>query len=152
VSFVRKGRGVTNLTGEKLSVSQVIEAIARASRATAFVPAHFKVEADAERDRYIFRVEPLAGTQDSEAARRFLRELDLVIMEINLEYKAKRASLRLNGPVLHVMREGWYERERRNNRVAGRRQFQAKTEVLSAMKIDTQHLRPEIDQIIELEA
>lgn len=151
VVFVRKGRGMTNLTGEKLSVNQVIEAFARVSRSTGLGVGHFKAEADGEHDRYLFRIEPLQGVTP-EKAREFLGELDRALKEINVEYKAKRNSLRLKNPVLHVMREGWHERERRRRTAAGQRLFQAKTEVLSPMKLKTQEVRPEIDQVIELEA
>lgn len=150
IEFLRKGRGMTNLTGEKLSVNQVIEAFGRAAKAAAVTPSHFKAEADSEQDRYLFRVEPLHALGADEA-RRFLRELDDSLKAINLEYKSKRDSLRLKPPVLHVMSEGWYERERRRHTASGKRQFQAKTEILSPIKMQTQEIRPELVQIVELE-
>ena len=41
-----------------------------------------------------------------------MAELDRQLKAINIEYKAKRDSLRLGNPIMHVMREGWYERGR----------------------------------------
>ncbi|MDJ0865920.1 MAG: GH3 auxin-responsive promoter family protein, partial [Myxococcota bacterium] len=61
----------------------------------------------------------------------FLRAADAGMMSINMEYKAKRESMRLEQPVLRVMREGWYERDKRARVEAGMRAFQAKTELLS---------------------
>lgn len=150
IVFLRKGRGMANITGEKLSVNQVIEAIQRASRATGVLPSHFKAEADTERARYLVRIEPShpLRREDAEA---FLRETDRALSEINLEYKAKRDSQRLKPPALHVMREGWYERERRRQVGSGKRMFQAKTEILSPMKQQTQAIRPELEETVELE-
>lgn len=148
IEFIRKGRGMTNLTGEKLSVNQIIEAFDRASEATSIIPNHFKAEADSNADRYVFRMEPLHPIQE-EAAQTFLAELDSALKQINLEYKAKRESMRLKDPVMHVMREGWHDRDRRAQVDSGKRQFQAKTEILSAIKQPTQKMRPEIVQTVE---
>ena len=70
IVFLRKGRGMTNITGEKLSVNQVIDAVQNAARTTDISPAHFKAEADAERSRYILRVE-FVGRTDAPAASGF---------------------------------------------------------------------------------
>ena len=67
------------------------------------------------------------------------------------EYKAKRDSDRLGAPVLHVMREGWYERQRKSSVAAGKRAFQQKTELLSATKADSVMVRPELDDVIEID-
>ena len=76
--------------------------------------------------------------------------MDRYLKQVNIEYKAKRDSARLGAPVLHVMREGWYERGRRELVESGKRAFQAKTEVLSRVKAETRIVRPEIDNIVEL--
>ena len=65
-------------------------------------------------------------------------------------WRAKRDSTRLGPPVLHVMREGWYERGRRKLAESGKRVFQAKTELLSPVKLETQVVKPELVSIIEL--
>jgi hypothetical protein len=48
------------------------------------------------------------------------------------------------------MREGWYERGRRQLAESGKRVFQAKTELLSPVKLGTQVIKPELATIIEL--
>jgi hypothetical protein len=149
IVFLRKGRGMTNITGEKVSVNQVIDAVQHASRLTGLVPAHFKAEADTGRSRYILRVE-FAGHSEERQQITFLREVDRYLKEVNIEYKAKRDSARLGAPVMHVMREGWYERGRRELAASGKRVFQAKTEVLSRAKAETVVVRPEIENIVEL--
>ena len=48
------------------------------------------------------------------------------------------------------MREGWYERGRRKLAESGTRVFQAKTELLSPVKLETQMVKPELVSVIEL--
>jgi hypothetical protein len=149
IVFVRKGRGMTNLTGEKVSVNQIISVFQSASKSTGALPAHFKAEADVEKTRYVFRVE-FANQVDETASRAFLEALDADLKALNIEYKAKRDSTRLGDPVLHVMRDGWYERQRRDQVASGKRAFQAKTELLSGITADTDLIRPEVERIVEL--
>jgi hypothetical protein len=150
IVFLRKGRGMTNITGEKLSVNQVIQAIEKAAEQTGVVPDHFKAEADTDNSRYLVRVE-LAQKCDPPTLRVFLKGVDDFLKGVNIEYKAKRDSDRLGAPVLHVMREGWYERQRKSSVAAGKRAFQQKTELLSATKADSVMIRPELDDVIEID-
>jgi hypothetical protein len=150
IVFLRKGRGMTNITGEKLSVNQVIAACEQSARETGAVPDHFKAEADTKNSRYVIRVE-FAGPTAGDVRRAFLAGIDNHLKNINIEYKTKRESQRLDGPILHVMRDGWYERERKRQVESGKRAFQAKTEVLSPMKAETMAVRPELDEIVELD-
>lgn len=149
--FLRKGRGMTNLTGEKVSVNQIIQAHQDAAAAAGVLVAHFRTEADLENSRYLCRVE-FAETIDDGHARAFLAAFDRSLMGINIEYEAKRKSQRLGPPVLHVMRDGWYERGRKAQVAQGKRAFQAKTELLTPVKLATQVVRPELDRVVELEA
>jgi hypothetical protein len=48
------------------------------------------------------------------------------------------------------MSEGWYERGRRKLAESGKRVFQAKTELLSPVKLETRVVKPELTGIIEL--
>ncbi len=130
VLFKRKGGGMTNLTGEKLSVGQVIEAFGRAAKETGLVAMHFKAEADIENSRYVLHAEFSRGAEEPQQVA-FLRAVDDGLKAVNIEYKAKRDSMRLGDPVLRVMRDGWYERTKRAKVAAGMRAFQAKTELLS---------------------
>ena len=70
---------------------------------------------------------------------------------VNIEYKAKRDSLRLGSPTMHVMREGWYEAGRRERASGGRRAFQAKTIVLTPDHQSPVAVRAELLNIVELE-
>ena len=91
---------------------------------------HFKAEADVDAARYIFRIE-VRVTPAIDVCRSFVRSVDASLGRINLEYAAKRKSLRLEPPVLEVMRPGWYEARKQCLLADGKRDFQAKTMLLS---------------------
>jgi len=149
IVFVRKGRGMTNITGEKVSVNQIITAFQNVAHDTGATPDHFKAEADQANSRYIFRVEfTTAVVPDIQKA--FLTGLDRHLKEINIEYKSKRDSQRLKAPVLHVMKEGWYERGRKAQVEGGMRAFQAKTQLLSPDKLFTQQIQSDLENIVEM--
>ncbi len=136
IEFVRKGREVTNITGEKVSVNQVIEALETASHELRMSIDHFKGEADIESACYIFKVEASSGIAES-LRRPLLESLDRNLAKLNIEYQAKRKSLRLNPPVLMVMRPGWYENEAQQDFLRGKRDFQRKPLILSYKEGDT---------------
>ena len=149
IVFLRKGRGMTNLTGEKISVNQVITVMQKASQATGAVVDHFRAEADINASRYLFRVE-FATRTDENARKTFLKLIDEELKRINIEYKTKRDSQRLKAPVLHVMKEGWYERGRKQQVESGMRAFQAKTQLLTPQKSVTQEIMPDLENVVEL--
>jgi hypothetical protein len=131
VVFRRKGRGMTNLTGEKLSVNQLIEAVARASKETGADAHHFKAEPDGENSLYVFKIE-FETVPPEETARAFALVLDQALSDLNIEWEGKRGSGRLRGPVLQVMKPGWYDRGKQKLVASGKRLFQAKTILLDA--------------------
>ncbi|MBE0534616.1 MAG: GH3 auxin-responsive promoter family protein [Phycisphaerae bacterium] len=149
VAFVRKGDGVTNITGEKLSVDQIIEAFGAASDRIGAGLTHFKAEADVDESRYILRAE-FQEPVSEDAGRTFLQYIDEHLKHVNIEYKAKRDSMRLAAPVLHVMRRGWYEKSQKELVTGGARAFQSKAELLSPAKSETLDIEPELDRITEL--
>ena len=149
IVFLRKGRGMTNITGEKVSVNQIITAFQNVAHDTGATPDHFKAEADIDNSRYVFRIE-FTKRVGAEIEKAFLKGLDDQLKRINIEYKAKRDSQRLKPPVLHVMKEGWYERGRKKQVEEGMRAFQAKTQLLSKKELLTQEIRPDIEKIVEL--
>jgi len=131
VVFRRKGRGMTNLTGEKVCVNHLIEAIGKAADATGLNASHFKAETDGAESRYIFKVE-FEQVPSEDIARKFLAAMDGALGECNLEWKSKRASKRLRDPVLQVMKPGWYERGKQQLVADGKRLFQTKTILLDS--------------------
>jgi hypothetical protein len=130
IEFVRKGRDVTNITGEKLHVNQVIQAMAQAQSAAGIAVRHFRACADTQRSLYAFAVELDGGTPGQEQLSHMLRELDARLRELNIEYGQKRESRRLAAPVLWVMKPGWFERKANAMLQSGPRDVQFKAPLL----------------------
>ncbi|MBW8016949.1 MAG: GH3 auxin-responsive promoter family protein [Planctomycetes bacterium] len=149
ITFVRKGRDMTNMTGEKLSANQVIDATNRAAAETGVTALHFRAEADLDESRYIINVE-FAGDIPQDKGRTFLVSFDENLKRINIEYKGKRDSMRLAAPVLFVMRTGWFERCQKTMNKNGSRTFQAKEKVLCPERTPLAEIEPELNQAIEM--
>ena len=93
LKFMQKGKGVTNITGEKLYESQVLLAV-RTVMAEHGRTAHFVMMlADEEARCYRLYVEPDAGFKPDNA--QLAAAVDEKISELNVEYQAKRESKRL---------------------------------------------------------
>lgn len=131
VVFRRKGRGMSNITGEKVCVNHLIEAVEKAAEANGLKAAHFKAEPDGDESRYVFKVE-FEQSPSEDVARKFLGAVDGALGECNIEWKSKRESKRLKDPVLQVMKSGWYERGKQKSVADGKRLFQSKTIILDA--------------------
>jgi hypothetical protein len=99
-AFARKGRGVTSLTGEKLTEEQVnlaVEAVTRERELTA--PFHL-VLADPQANGYRALLTCAAPADPADLA----RGLDAAWRRLNLEYESKRSSGRLNPPRVELLR------------------------------------------------
>ncbi len=129
IVFVRKGRGMTNITGEKLSANQVIDAVRSGCNRCGLAVVHFRAEADVDNSRYVLRVE-FCEPVGREKARGFLGCFDEHLKLVNIEYRCKRNSMRLADPVLHMMRNGWYDKDQCRRVENGGRAFQSKADVL----------------------
>jgi hypothetical protein len=96
LKFMQKGKGVTNITGEKLYEAQVLDAVrtamARLGRSAQFV----MMLADEEAHRYRLYVEAGPGSQLDAA--RLAESVDALLKGANVEYAAKRESERLGAP------------------------------------------------------
>jgi hypothetical protein len=110
LAFIRKGRGATNITGEKLTEDQVHLAIAQAARATGArsrfhlflaLPALSRYRAHVE---FQGRIANVGG---------FGRALDEALSALNIEYAAKRRSGRLLPVEITALRAGAGEAYRR---------------------------------------
>lgn len=132
IEFVRKGRDVTNITGEKLHVNQVMEAMAQAQRAAQIAVSHFRACADVDQSRYALLVEFDDAPPSQEQLARLLGEWDQSLGQLNIEYAQKRESRRLRDPVLQVMKPGWFERKTMAALSAGRRDVQFKAQLLAS--------------------
>lgn len=97
IGFVQKGRGVTNITGEKLSENQVLDAMKTAQAEMAMTVSFFIALADEEASHYRLYVEhdqSFNGHGSSPAAE-LAKLIDTHLRGSNIEYGSKRASQRL---------------------------------------------------------
>jgi len=134
IEFLRKGRDVANLTGEKVHVTQVIQAVQQAQDDAQLCLRHFRVVADVIRCRYEFMLEFEETCSSTERLSAFLARVDEVLAQVNVEYLQKRRSRRLGPPCLHVMKHGWFERTVRGRLQQGARDAQLKLSLLTETK------------------
>jgi GH3 auxin-responsive promoter len=126
VAFVRKGRDMVSITGEKLHLNQIQDAIREAERTTQREVGQFSIIPDVEASRYDLLVELEGGASATASLADFLATFDRTLASVNIEYAAKRGSKRLAGPRLHLMRPGWAEKVCRREFSQGRRESQHK--------------------------
>lgn len=96
IAFVQKGRGVTNITGEKLSENQVLDAVDLARRQTGITVDFFIALASEPSSQYRLYLETDASPEDVET---FAELVDRSLQASNIEYRSKRSSGRL-GPIV----------------------------------------------------
>ncbi len=132
LAFVRKGRDMVNITGEKLHVNHALaaEAAVRGVLGTELV--QFRLVPDAPGLRYDLLVEVDGQTPDDDDLGRFLDAFDEALGAQNDEYRSKRKSKRLLPPRLCVMERGWAEAQRRADIAGGKRDGQYKWPVFRA--------------------
>jgi hypothetical protein len=126
VAFIRKGRDMLSITGEKLHLNHVLAAVAAAEVATGIKLWQFRLIPDVEKSRYDFLVEGAGIRLDASAGARLGTAFDQALARENCEYALKRESGRLGMPRTVAMRPGWSERQSRAELVQGRRDFQYK--------------------------
>jgi hypothetical protein len=130
LAFVRKGRDMLNITGEKLHLNHVLHALRTAEAAAGLGTWQFRLIPDVEASRYDLLLELARPAADTRSLAILSTAFDRALADVNVEYAAKRASGRLALPRLHLMRPGWSERLCRQEFVQGRRDVQHKWTVL----------------------
>jgi GH3 auxin-responsive promoter len=106
IQFVRKGQGMTSITGEKLTESQVTGALVDVVDANGFNVQHFTAAVEWAEPPYYAMYAELGDAMTTDRAREFVRRMDEAISARNIEYEAKRESLRLGPPVLKRVAPG----------------------------------------------
>ena len=107
LDFVQKGKGTTSITGEKLTESQVLDAVPAVLLRRNVHQRFFIVIADEDAAGYGLFVEAEsrgASSHDSGAA--IADEIDSRLCELNVEYEAKRKSGRLVPLEVRWLRRG----------------------------------------------
>ncbi len=129
LEFVQKGKGTTNITGEKLCEDQVIRAVSSATESLPCEAAFFMMLADEITRRYELLVETAYHNLDSLG-----RLIDKKLAELNIEYRAKRLSGRLGPLKISILRSGAAEAYKRFCVNNGQRESQFKTLLLQWKK------------------
>jgi len=134
LSFVRKGGGVSSVTGEKITEEQVLAALkGSVAKLDLSEIKHFTAEVVLDRPPYYLcyaEVDHSAfGNEDFE--RKFLQEFDRHLKENNQEYCDKRDSRRLGPPRLQLLKAGTYARLRQMRVMEGAPEAQVKIPLLS---------------------
>lgn len=126
--FVQKGKGVTNLTGEKLYEVQVINAVKEISAQSGLVSSFYVLVADEQAMAYRLFME--VGDAISANAASIAAMIDALLGELNMEYKSKRISGRLAPLTVAWLKRGTADAYKAAYVYSGRRESQFKPTVL----------------------
>jgi hypothetical protein len=99
--FLSRGKHTANITGEKLTEHQVVEAMRRAREQTGLAVERFVLQGRFGRNHTIPFYELRVELPPQRPAEELAAVLDRALCELNLEYASKRKSDRL-GPILGV--------------------------------------------------
>ena len=133
IQFVRKGQGMTSITGEKLTESQVTGALLEVVDAGGYDVAALHRRASSGASRRTTRSTPSSATSmtTERSARLRCAAIDRAISGRNIEYEAKRESQRLGPPVLKRVAPGTYQALRQKRVAEGAPEAQVKIPQLS---------------------
>ena len=131
LEFMRKGRDMVNLEGEKLHVSQLIQAVDSAKASLGVELEYFRAVGRVEESRYLFQLEFKERQVPDTHVIRFAQAIDQELSGLNIEYEQKRGSGRLLSPIVGVMAAGWSTRRLEDKLASAVRDTQFKDELLS---------------------
>jgi hypothetical protein len=120
IRFVQKGKGVTNITGEKLYEHQVVEAVETVLRVSGIACEFYVMLANVEAAGYTLYLEH-AGVSGAIAG-----QVDEQLARMNVEYQAKRESGRLQPLRVVPLRTGTADAYRNHCVAKGQRDAQFK--------------------------
>ena len=130
VHMIQKVNGIVTMTGEKLHEKQFIDAV-RETEKELNMPLRFFIgfaDLDISAYRFYYEFADLATTQQK--AEEFTKRVDELLMQYNIEYKAKRDSLRVKDPVTHRLQKDSFETFKAQCIAEGSRDGQFKVNLL----------------------
>jgi hypothetical protein len=131
LQFVRKGQGISSITGEKLTESQVTAALLEVVERNGFDLTHATARVEwGNPPRYAVFCE-CTEPWSPERGRQFLAEIDRALARHNCEYEGKRSSRRLGAPELRLVSPGSYTALRQRRVAEGAPEAQVKIPHLS---------------------
>lgn len=143
IQFVRKGMGISSITGEKLTEEQVLVALTMAVRQLNLSElSHFTAEVALSSPPFYVCYAEFAGASElpDSVRNQFLRIFDDSLKNQNPEYQDKRATKRLGAPALQILPAGTYTRLRQQRVMEGAPEAQVKIPLLSALSSFTGRL------------
>lgn len=120
IRFVQKGKGVTNITGEKLYEHQVVEAVETVLKSLGLACEFYVMLANIQTAGYTLYLEQVA------VSAAFAGQIDEQLARLNVEYQAKRESGRLQPLRVVALRAGTAEAYRSHCVAKGQRDAQFK--------------------------
>lgn len=123
LSFVQKGKGVTNITGEKLSEKQLIMSLEAIQEKYKIDIPFYVALACVEQARYLLYVEMKSAYK---AIPELVDEIEFYLCKHNVEYASKRESVRLNPIEVKRIKPGTAEVYKRFCIEKGQRESQFK--------------------------
>jgi hypothetical protein len=131
IQFVRKGEGISSITGEKLTEAQMTAALLDVVERHGFDVDHVTACVEwGDPPCYALYCEP-GSPWPGERCRHFLESVDRALSVRNIEYEAKRSSRRLGMPVLKTVAPGAFTALRQLRVAAGAPEAQVKIPHLS---------------------
>lgn len=133
IDFVQKGKGVTNITGEKIYEQQVLDVIDKAASIHNLKVAYYQMQARVELSRYdLFCEFETDVSGDEKKLSDFIIDVETLMKKTNVEYRTKRDSLRLYPMQLHMLDKNSFEKFRKWRVENGVREAQIKNVPLSS--------------------
>jgi hypothetical protein len=126
VFFVRKGRDMVSITGEKLHLNHIQAAVREAEGRASLPVWQFRIIPDVPASRYDLLLELRGEPPSQDQSLGFVEAFDHHLSVVNVEYASKRKSRRLGPPRLFLMKGGWSERLSRADFHKGKRELQYK--------------------------
>lgn len=120
IRFVQKGKGVTNITGEKLYEHQVVEAVEAVLKSMEMAGAFYVMLANVAAAGYVLYLEGEAAGETVEG------KIDQELARLSVEYQAKRESGRLQPLRVMSLQSGTAEAYRSHCIAKGQRDAQFK--------------------------
>lgn len=130
VHMIQKVNGIVTMTGEKLHERQFINAVREAEKQTGLNTKFFIGFADLSISAYHFYYEFENQDITQQQAEEFTKLVDKLLMDTNMEYKAKRDSFRVKDPVAHLLVKDSFEKFKARCIAEGARDGQFKLNLL----------------------
>lgn len=138
ITFLQKGRGVTNITGEKLSEYQLISSVNNTVASLDVEVGFFMALADENSSRYILYLD----IDGLEAAKLLAVKIDENLRELNSEYDEKRSSERLRTLIIRRFNKNAADTIKGWSLNSGIREVQYKPTILAYARDWSEKLAP----------